>query len=137
LSIVFLGSLMHSKSSSLQSVQIIPPPLTESYSFIGSIFSSSTSDPTFSDSLFLVTDSSLSSFPKSVPTLHITRIHNSILVLPYPSPVLFPDLLFPITGLHYPITDLHYPGPVSPYPSSALFSLVLTLFFLTTVLFSR
>jgi hypothetical protein len=113
---------MHSRSGNLQSVRIMPPPLTESYSFISSIFSSSTGDTMFPDTLFLVTDSSNYS-------------HNSVPVLPYPNSVLFSDLLFPITSLHYPITDLRYPGPISPYPRLALFSLIPTLFFPTRVLF--
>jgi hypothetical protein len=55
---------MHSKSGNLQSVQIMPQPLIESHSVIGSIFSSSAGDPTFLESLFFVTDYSLSSLPE-------------------------------------------------------------------------
>jgi hypothetical protein len=126
---------MHSRSSNLQSVWIVLPSLTELYPFIGSIFTSSTGDPTFPDSLFLVTDFYCFLFPKSIPTLPVTHIRNSVPVLLYPSPILFLDLLFLITGLRYPVSNLHYPGPDSPYLSSALFSPALTLFSPTPVLF--
>jgi hypothetical protein len=126
---------MHFKSGSLQSVRIIPPPLTESYFFIDSIFFSSTCHPTFPDPLFLLIDSSLFSLPK-IGSNSSRNPHLELgPVLPFPSPVLFLDLLFSITDLRYLVTNLCYPGLVSPYPSSALFSSVLTLFFSAPVLF--
>jgi hypothetical protein len=70
---------MHFKSGSLQSVRIMPPLLAESYYFISSIVSSSIGDPTFPDSLFLVTDSSLFSLPK-------IGSNSSYNPHPYPSP---------------------------------------------------
>jgi hypothetical protein len=64
LSMIFLGSLMHSITGNLQSARTVSPSLANPPTLIDFVFSSSKGDPTFSNSFSFVIDFSLASLPE-------------------------------------------------------------------------